>query len=452
MHLDTSFDGTGIKSGVQVRTSPLYATQGFGGNPSFFVADESNNVYAFDGSTGKLQQTVNLGTGAAGEPCFSTTFNVGIRGTPAIDAATGIMVLDAATASGGAITKHTIYGLTVADLKTKWMLDVSTISDPTAGAFSPSHQNQRSAVLIVDGVAYVSYGGFIGDCGSYRGWVVGVPVATGMGAKAWTTPASMAGIWAPGGPASDGTNIYVATGNPGTSAGSGWNGGFSLVRFQKGPVFSGTTNDYWVAVKDTGDQDLGGSGPLVINPPGAMPYIVQLGKDGDEYLLSTSGSLGGMMSPSLGSASVMNDEISNAPAWAHVSGTTYVAMMGNGSGKSGTSCPSGMSGELVVTKTDPTNTATPITTAWCANPHGGGAPIITTSDGTADAILWIMGTATRNDGSGGDNQVHAFDLATGMSLLASSDMAANVRHFTSPIVVHGRLIVAGDSKLYAYKP
>ena len=33
-----------------------------------------------------------------------------------------------------------------------------------------------------------------------------------------------------------------------------------------------------------------------------------------------------------------------------------------------------------------------------------------------------------------------------------SDPFVNVRHFTTPIVVHGRIFVAGDSRLYAYKP
>jgi hypothetical protein len=452
LHLDSTFDGSGIKAGVQVRASPLYAENGYGGAGTFYVADESDNVYAFDAS-GKLLKSVSLGTGVTAEPCIRSN-NVGVRGTPAIDTASGIMVLDAAS-GGASLTKHTIYGLKVADLSTAWSVDVSTLSDPNAGTFSPSNQTQRSAVLIVDGVAYVTYGGFIGDCGTYHGWVVGVPVATGTGAKAWGTPATLSGIWAPGGPSSDGTNIYVATGNRTISAKAPatWDGAFSLIRFQKGPVFSGTTNDYWVSMSDTGDQDLGGSGPLVINPPGAKPYIVQLGKDGNGYLIDTTKALGGSVSPSLGMAPVMSDEITTGPAWASVSGTVYVAMLGNGAGsRTGANCPSGQSGELVVTKTDPSNASKPITTLWCASPHGSGAPIITTSDGTADAIVWTLGTTMTNDMSGGDNQVHAFDLVSGTSLLTSSDKFANVRHFTSPIIVHGRLFIAGDSRLYAYKP
>jgi hypothetical protein len=453
LHLDSTFDGSGIAG--QVRASPLYVEKGFGGNPTFYVVDESDNVYAFDGTTGKLlKPKTNLGTGPTTEPC-GAGHNIGIRGTPAIDTASGIMVLDAATGSGATVAKHTIYGLKISDLSTAWSLDVSTLSDPTAGAFSPGHENQRSAVLIVGGIAYVTYGGFIGDCGTYHGWVVGVPVATGTGAKAWATPSTESGIWAPGGAASDGTNVYVATGNPGafTAPGpyNGWNGGFSLVRFQSGPAFSGAMADFWVAINDGGDQDLGGSGPLFVNPAGASPVVVQLGKDGYEYALDPTKALGGRVSPSIGALHVMNDEITCGPAWASVAGTTYVVMVGNNSGSGGAGCPKG-SGELVVTKLDVTNKATPITMVWCANPGGGGSPIVTSSDGTGDAMVWTAGTTTRNDGGGGDNQLHAFDLATGQAVLAGSDAFSGVRHFTSPIVVHGRMILAGDTKLYAYKP
>jgi hypothetical protein len=155
------------------------------------------------------------------------------------------------------------------------------------------------------------------------------------------------------------------------------------------------------------------------------------------------------VSPSIGSLKVMSSGISGGPASANVAGTQYIVMVGNGS--NGTACAKG-SGELVATTLDPSNAATPIASAWCADPGGGGSPIVTTSDGTNDALVWTAGTATTNDGTGGDNQLHAFDLATGQSVLSGSDTFANVRHFTSPIVVHGRILVAGDARLYAYTP
>jgi len=452
LHLDSTFSGSlsGV-SGItpsEVRASPLYSPTGYGGNPTFYVVDESNNVYALS-DTGVVQKAVNLGSSLTSEPCFTST-HVGIRGTPAIDPASGIMVLDAATGTKS-VSKHTIYGIKISDLSTAWSLDVSTLSSGGT-AFEASDQNQRSAVLIVNGTAYLSYGGFIGDCGNYHGWVVGVSAADGTGAKAWATPSTLAGIWAPGGPASDGTMIYVATGNPSDMSTTTWQGGFSVVRFSAGPTFSGSTNDYFWAMNDTGDEDLGGSGPLVVNAGCTNPYVVQVGKDGSEYLLDTSQPLGGRVSPSLGSLTVMNDEITNAPAWASISGTTYVVMLGNQTGNGGAHCPSGTSGEMVVTTADPSNTTTPIATAWCAKPPGFGAPIITTSDGTSDAMVWVAGADGKNDAAGGDEQLHAYDLATGTAVNPGSDTFANVRHFTSPIVVDGRIFVAGDTRLYAYKP
>jgi hypothetical protein len=448
IHIDSTFDGTGIHG--EVRASPLYAEKGYGGAPTFYVADESDNVYAFEAGGGGLLKTVSLGTGATTEPC-GNVHDVGIRGTPAIDPVTGIMVLDAATGTAGAVSGHTIFGLRTSDLSTAWSLDVSTLSDPVAGPFLAAYQNQRSAVLIVGSTAYVTYGGFGGDCGTYHGWVVGVPVANGAGARTWATPATYSGIWAPGGASSDGQNIFVATGN-GPLVGTAWGGAFSVVRLQAGPTFSGAASDYWVAINDTSDDDLGGSGPLVVNPPGAMPYIVQLGKDGTEYLIDTSKPLGGFTSPTLGAARVMNDNIVCGPAWARIAGTTYVAMVGNSVGSGGAACPAGTSGELVVTTVDPADASSPIATAWCANPQGAASPIVTSSDGSADALVWVAGALVTNDKVGNDNQMHAFDLVTGAVVVGGSDPFASVHHFTSPIVVHGRLFVAGDTRLYAYRP
>ena len=67
-------------------------------------------------------------------------------------------------------------------------------------------------MLILNGVAYVAYGGNDGDCGAYHGWVVGVPLG-GTGAQAWATTVDGAGIWGAGGPSSDGESIFVTTGN-----------------------------------------------------------------------------------------------------------------------------------------------------------------------------------------------------------------------------------------------
>ena len=74
-------------------------------------------------------------------------------------------------------------------------------------------QNERGALIIVKDMLYVPYGGHYGDCGQYHGWVVGVSLSDPTEVVAWATRAQAGGIWAPGGIASDGTSLFVATGN-----------------------------------------------------------------------------------------------------------------------------------------------------------------------------------------------------------------------------------------------
>src|SRR5204863_10130381 len=98
----------------------------------------------------------------------------------------------------------------------------------------------------------------------------------------------------------DGTDIFVVTGN-GNSTGT-WSGSEAVIRLQPGPVFSGSTTDYWAPTNwqslDSGDVDLGGSGAILVDVPGANPsaLVVALGKDGNAYLLNR-GNLGGITMP-----------------------------------------------------------------------------------------------------------------------------------------------------------
>jgi hypothetical protein len=89
-----------------------------------------------------------------------------------------------------------------------------------------------------------------------------------------------------------------------------------------------------------------------------------------------------------------------------------------------------------------------ITTAWCADNGGEGAPVITTSDGTNDGLVWTAGA----EGSG---RLHAWDLVSGRPIFAggtASDAMVGLRRYATPVAVHGRLIVAGDGRLYAFRP
>ncbi len=481
LKLDTTFDGTASASATSpdhIYASPLYVTNGVNGKGTFYVATESNDLYALDETTGKsviAAKSAGAPATVSFSPCGCGNIKpIGITGTPAIDPTTRLIVFDAATGNGTAangIKTHTIHAWSIDDFHEVWSLDVSKITDSAIGAFVPGVENQRSAVLIVNGVAYVTYGGHWGDCGMhaaadtmctgpqttfYHGWIVAIPLdatpATVLGAtKHWVTPSTEAGMWAAGGPASDGTDVFATTGNGDNGSGAaGWKGAFSVVHFTTagGFGFTQSSTSYFHAVDDNGDEDLGGSGPLVIDDPNVTPphMIVQLGKDNDAYVLNRA-NLGGESDPPQ-KARVNMGELSNVGADAVTPDGTFVAFVSNTENGVALNCGNGVQDGNLEAITLAADGA--ISVPWCVNAQGGGSPSITSSDGTKDFMVWSMGTDIANSGGDGD-QLHAWDLEKGTAIVTGSDTIPKTRHFTTPIFVHGRAFVVGDGKLYALK-
>jgi hypothetical protein len=452
--LDATFDG--MLSG-SVWASPVYVENGPGGKGTFFVATANDTLYALDETTGKPSWRAKaFGTPAnqSGAGCGNVS-PIGITGTPAVDLVTRLIVFDAVTGdANGNIATHTIYGVSIDDGSTKWSVDVSTLKDSTGLAFSPQPQNQRGAVLIVNGIAYVVFGGHGGDCGSYHGWVVAVPLS-GTGVKAWATQVAGAGIWAVGGAASDGQSIFVATGNGIGGSSTTWQESEGILRLDPGPSFTGQPADYFApnnwATLDADDLDISGSGPLVIDAPGMTPsaLVMAQGKDGNVYLMSRT-NLGGVTMPqgaaNVGQMHVSTGALSNGNAWASIGGTTYVVVRPGGTDPA-SACPNGTSGDMVALKLDPT-VAEKMTVAWCASSGGAGSPIITSTDGTNDGLVWVVGAE-------GDSALHAFHLAdgtaAGTSAAAPLTNGEMVHHFATVAAVHGRIFVTADDHLFAYK-
>src|SRR5207237_3319247 len=179
-----------------------------------------------------------------------------------------------------------------------WPVDVNARATYNGLTFTSLVQNERAALGLVNGIVYVPYSGHAGDCGSYRGWVVGVRINNPASVTAWATTAIGGGIWGHGGVASDGNNMFVVTGNT-FNTGGNWSGGEAIIRLQAGPIFSGNPTDYWAPTNwlslDNGDIDLGGCGAVLIDVPGATPsqLVLALGKDGNAYLLNRN-NLGGI--------------------------------------------------------------------------------------------------------------------------------------------------------------
>jgi hypothetical protein len=437
---DATFDGT-ISGNVYA--SPLYVD----GNPGVFVlATENNQVSVLDENTGRpvWQKTYGQSAGRSGAGCGNVA-PLGITGTPAIDVATRTIYFNAVVGTSTTITDHLIHAVSLDDGTERpgWPVSARSISDG-GEAFNPVVHNQRSALLLANGVLYVAYSGHFGDCGAYRGWLFGIDTSAPQNVKVYKTGGDHGGgIWATGGPASDGTHVYVTTGN--TFGASVWSGGEAVVRLQSGPVYSGQPTDFfapanWTAL-DAADLDLSGSGPVVVDAPAFTPsqLVLAFGKDGNVFALDRN-NLGGIGAQKA-VLRAMNGQIVNAAAAVTTPAATFVTMHGHRNA-TGINCPTG-SGDLATIQLSGTN----ITMAWCANNGGQGSPIITTTDDQgSEAIVWTAGAE-------GTNRLHAWDAVTGAVVFdGGTDTFSAVRRFTSPIAVKGRIVIAGDNKVYAFKP
>src|SRR5205085_3298383 len=156
---------------------------------------------------------------------------------------------------------------------------------------------QRSALSLVNGILYVPYSGYVGDCGNsagtyYKGRVVAVSTSNPSTVGQWMTSDNGGGIWATGGLASDGNGVIASTGNyvPNQSAPATHGDSEQVTRI----TGMGTKADYFYPTgwsnMDKSDGDLGAVNPIVINVPGATPskLVVAIGKGGDGFLLDAA--------------------------------------------------------------------------------------------------------------------------------------------------------------------
>jgi hypothetical protein len=117
---------------------------------------------------------------------------------------------------------------------------------------------------------------------------------------------------------------------------------------------------------------------------------------------------------------------------------------------SGFGCP-GTPGDLVALKISSANPPT-ISVAWCADNHGRGAPIVTTTDASgSEPVVWTIGAEGTDPLSA--NRLFAYNGETGDPLFSGGGENENmtfVRRFQTPIAVNGRIIVAADNRLFIF--
>jgi hypothetical protein len=449
---DLNFDGTIVGN---VYAQPLYIDDGPGGRATVIAVTESNNVYALDAVDGSVIWVRNVGPAVSADDLICTKFDpMGITGTPIVDLASRALFLDAMiTPDGGTTKKQLIFSLNVdtGNINPGWPVDVEATASYNGLNFTAAIQQQRPALGIVGNILYVGYGSMM-DCSQWHGWLVGVPIDNPASVTAWaaaTTAGTHGGaIWGIGSVASDGTSPFVTTGNT-SGTGGVWGGGEAVIRFQPGPIFSGSPSDYWAPTNwqslDQSDSDLGASGPLLVDVPGATPshLVVAMGKDRNAYLVNRD-NLGGISQP-LASAQVASNTILQAAVTYRTQQGTYVAFRANNDGDTVLSA-------FRITTTNPPTID--IAGGWNVTRASGGcgSPFVTSTDGSNNMIVWVVGTEDHQ--TGGDQRLHGYDGDTGAVVYGGGGpnelMAGTHYYSTTGIAARGRIYVAGDNKVYAF--
>ena len=208
---------TKVRTSARAWTSPTLDGELYGeplvSNGRVYVATEDDTVYSLSAATGKVVWSTHVATPvpASKLPCGDIGPTVGITGTPVIDTPRDEIYAVADELIGGKPV-HVLVGLSTTTGKLKMTRRV----DP-AGA-DPSALLQRTGLTLDDGHVIFGYGGNDGDCASYRGRVVSVPVAGGVPVTFTVdaaTDESQGAVWMGGAaPVVDSKgNVWVETGN-----------------------------------------------------------------------------------------------------------------------------------------------------------------------------------------------------------------------------------------------
>jgi hypothetical protein len=464
----------------QVYAEPLYVSNlnmgALGTHNVVFVATENNDVYAFDavnnGAGGGQLWHVNLGlaaSSASGDfglrygPYTDINPQVGITSTPVIDLATNTMYLDSFTDDGGGNYSHHIWSLdiTTGAQKTAPKLVTAAVQgnsvDSVGGVitFNAKQQVQRAALTLLNGVVYAAYAGYA-DTDPYHGWILGFDASNLNLVKVFNTTPNAGGdghegeggIWMAGaGLASDGTHLYVMTGNGDFEAAAGNFGDSFLELTPDNSTQPANKNGYGLSVTDyftpyneqtlaNNDTDLGSAGPLLLpDQPGSHPHeLLGAGKGGIIYLVDRDNF--GQYSPT--TDNVLQTVATNrAPgSAAYFNGLVY--MHGYNSG--------------VLKAFSVTNGAlspAAVASGSAVYSFPGATPAVSSYGDAANGIIWETQYSTTNATLRAYNAVPNGSTLTQLYASPSNTIGGGVK-FTVPTVADGRVYVGGSGSLTVF--
>ena len=440
-----------------------------------FVATMHNSVYAFDADGGNglapLWQ-VNFGPSVnpmdfsdSGGPFTDILNEIGILGTPVIDTATLTLYAVSFTGSNGNYAYH-LHALDLATGAEKAGGPVEIQGSvegsgwggketPVGGqlAFAAGDHLQRPGLLLLNGVVYVAFGSH-GDIAPWHGWLAGYNADDLTQASVFnTTPNDAAGaLWQGGhGPASDGENIFLATGN-GTygSTRPAWSQSVLKLATSGGvSVADWFTPSEWDTLNGN-DNDVGSNGPVLI-PGTNLAYLAA--KEGQLFLLDRS---------ALGEEVASNTQVAQSfPVVDASFSTSYQQNNGFFVFNSAFRNMGGGNGTLFLWPFNQslrafrfsggkfeTAPAAENTTATNSMPFSGFS--VSANGATADtAILWATSAGAGSLPAPGT--IHAFDASNISTELWNSDQSGardtmgDFTKFANPTVANGRVYVPTSS-------
>ncbi|HEY2434211.1 MAG TPA: LamG-like jellyroll fold domain-containing protein [Vicinamibacterales bacterium] len=464
-----AIDGISMASPLYV---PAVTVPGIGVRNVVYVATEHDSVYAFDADgndTNPLWQ-VSFVNPAAGvttvspadvNECCDIAPEIGITGTPVIDAATGTLYVVAKTAETIGSNKTFVQRLHALDVTTgaekfggPVVIQASVPGTGTGSAggrvaFDALHENQRPALLLNNGVVYVAFGSH-GDIQPYHGWVLGYNAATLQQTFAYcvSPDAEGGGIWlANSGLAADANgSVFLVTGN-GTFDGNsgGTNFGDSYIKLGPAGAFLDYFTPHNEGTLDGANADLGAGGiTLLPDQSGTHPHLlVSAGKNGtidvidrdnmghyhaadDSQIVQSLANIFPFGTPEPG----------NYSAPIYYNGVVYFSPVSDNLQAFALT-----NGRL---STSPTSRASEI----FAYPGG---TLAVSAAGNVNGILWAI--ERRGTASGA---LHAYDASNLGNELYHSDQAGSrdvldeAVKFSAPLVANGRVYVASATRLTIY--
>lgn len=274
-----------------------------------FVATQHDSVYAFDADqmsasaplwhTSFIDPAQGITTVSSGDiSCNDIVPEVGITGTPVIDGSTGTLYVVAKTKEHGQVVQrlHALDITTGKERPGSPVLIQASVPGTGAGSsngvvrFDPLRENQRGALLLLNGVVYIPWASHC-DNDPYHGWIIGYHATTLQqvpGAVYNTCPnGTRAGVWqSGGGPAADSNgNIYFATGNGSFDLVSGGqDAGDSILKLstQNGLHLADYFTPFNQACLESADTDLGSGGVLLLP---STNELICIGKEGRVYVI-----------------------------------------------------------------------------------------------------------------------------------------------------------------------